>query len=95
MRDPIFDKIKAACTLAWQAEVPVTFTWQEAVAILDALTVDGDVAAEAMAKEIFEQLTIATDMADKRWRALNEIYEQASSRNVDWCRRKAREGLGL
>jgi hypothetical protein len=44
---------------------------------------------------IKEQLDIATDLGEKRWKALNDIYENAQKHNVDWCRRKAEEGLKI
>lgn len=43
--------------------------------------------------ELREQLNIATDLGEKRWKVLNEIYEQAEKRNTNWCKRKAEEGL--
>ena len=42
-----------------------------------------------------QQLDIATDLGDKRWKVLNEIYEKAEKKNTNWCKRKAAEGLGL
>jgi len=45
--------------------------------------------------ELKQQLDIATDLGDKRWNALNEIYEQAEKRTCNWCKRKAAEGLGI
>ena len=41
------------------------------------------------------QLEIATDLGDKRWRALNDIYTNSQKHNADWSRRKAQEGLGI
>ena len=41
------------------------------------------------------QLEIATDLGNKRWIALNEIYENAEKHNANWCKRKAQEGLGI
>ena len=41
------------------------------------------------------QLEIATDLGNKRWVALNEIYENAEKHNANWCKRKAQEGLGI
>ena len=45
--------------------------------------------------ELKQQLDIATDLGDKRWKVLNEIYEKAEKQNTNWCKRKAAEGLGL
>ena len=45
--------------------------------------------------DINSQLEIATDLGDKRWRALNEIYENGEKHNANWCKRKAQEGLGI
>jgi len=41
------------------------------------------------------QLEIATDLGNKRWVALNKIYEDGEKRNTNWCKRIAQEGLGL
>jgi hypothetical protein len=41
------------------------------------------------------QLEIATDLGNKRWVALNDIYENGEKHNANWCKRKAREGLGI
>jgi hypothetical protein len=41
------------------------------------------------------QLELATDLGNKRWVALNEIYENAEKHNANWCKRKAQEGLGI
>jgi len=44
--------------------------------------------------DINSQLEIATDLGDKRWRALNDIYLNGEKHNANWCKRKAQEGLG-
>lgn len=41
------------------------------------------------------QLEIATDLGNRRWIALNEIYNNGEKHNTNWCKRKAQEGLGL
>ena len=41
------------------------------------------------------QLEIATDLGNKRWVALNDIYENGEKHNANWCKRKAQEGLGI
>ena len=41
------------------------------------------------------QLEIATDLGNKRWTALNEIYEKSEKHSAWWCKRKAQEGLGI
>ena len=41
------------------------------------------------------QLEIATDLGNKRWVALNEIYEDGEKHNANWCKRKAQEGLSI
>lgn len=41
------------------------------------------------------QLEIATDLGNKRWIALNEIYKNGENHNTNWCKRKAQEGLGI
>ena len=45
--------------------------------------------------DINSQLEIATDLGDKRWRALNDIYLNGEKHNANWCKRKAQEGLGI
>lgn len=44
---------------------------------------------------IIDQLKIATDLGEKRWKALNSIYVEGERRNTNWCKRKAGEGLGI
>ena len=41
------------------------------------------------------QLEIATDLGNKRWLALNDIYENGEKHSANWCKRKAQEGLGI
>jgi predicted nuclease with TOPRIM domain len=41
------------------------------------------------------QLEIATDLGNKRWIALNDIYENGERHNTNWCKRKSQKGLGL
>ena len=41
------------------------------------------------------QLEIATDLGNKRWTALNKIYEDGEKHNTNWCKRIAQEGLGI
>jgi len=41
------------------------------------------------------QLEIATDLGNKRWAALNKIYEDGEKHNANWCKRMAQEGLGI
>ena len=41
------------------------------------------------------QLEIATDLGNKRWAALNKIYEDGEKHNTNWCKRIAQEGLGI
>jgi len=41
------------------------------------------------------QLEIATDLGNKRWTALNKIYEDGEKHNANWCKRMAQEGLGI
>ena len=41
------------------------------------------------------QLEIATDLGNKRWTALNKIYEDGEKHNANWCKRIAQEGLGI
>jgi hypothetical protein len=41
------------------------------------------------------QLEIATDLGNKRWTALNKIYQYGEKHNTNWCKRIAQEGLGI
>ena len=41
------------------------------------------------------QLEIVTDLGNRRWKALNEIYTDGERHNANWCKRKAKEGLGI
>ena len=48
-----------------------------------------------MLHDELSQLEIATDLGNKRWLALNDIYENGEKHNSNWCKRKAQEGLGI
>jgi len=48
---------------------------------------------KALLHDEMSQLGIANDLGNKRWIALNDIYENGEKHNVDWCRRRAKEGL--
>jgi len=37
------------------------------------------------------QLEIATDLGNKRWTALNKIYEDGEKHNANWCKRMAQQ----
>ena len=50
--------------------------------------------AELLHNEL-SSVEIATDLGNKRWVALNDIYENGEKHNANWCKRKAREGLGI
>ena len=50
--------------------------------------------AELLLNEL-SQVEIATDLGNKRWVALNDIYENGEKHNANWCKRKAQEGLGI
>ena len=50
--------------------------------------------AELLHNEL-SSLEIATDLGNKRWIALNKIYEDGEKHNANWCKRKAQEGLGI
>ena len=43
--------------------------------------------------DVLSQLEVATDLGNKRWNALNEIYVNGEKHNANWCKRKAQEGL--
>ena len=50
--------------------------------------------AELLHNEL-SSVEIATDLGNKRWVALNDIYENGEKHNTNWCKRKAQEGLGI
>ena len=50
--------------------------------------------AELLHNEL-SSVEIATDLGNKRWVALNDIYENGEKHNANWCKRKAQEGLGI
>ena len=56
---------------------------------------------DRLLKELKDMLDIVTDLADHRWKALNEIYEQdvnefySCDGYAAWVERKAAEGLHL
>ena len=50
--------------------------------------------AELLHNEL-SSLEIATDLGNKRWTALNKIYEDGEKHNTNWCKRIAQEGLGI
>lgn len=50
--------------------------------------------AELLHNEL-SSVEIATDLGNKRWTALNKIYEDGEKHNTNWCKRIAQEGLGI
>ena len=46
-------------------------------------------------RDEMSQLKIATDLGNKRWVALNDIYENGEKHNANWCKRIAQKGLGI
>ena len=50
--------------------------------------------AELLHNELIS-VEIATDLGNKRWTALNKIYENGEKHNANWCKRIAQEGLGI
>jgi len=50
--------------------------------------------AELLLNEL-SQVEIATDLGNKRWTALNKIYQYGEKHNTNWCKRIAQEGLGI
>jgi len=48
---------------------------------------------KTLLNDALSQLEIATDLGNKRWVALNEIYMNGEKHNTDWCKQKAKEGL--
>ena len=61
---------------------------------IDRLTAENERLSHMLHDEL-SQLEIATDLGNKRWVALNEIYEDGEKHNANWCKRKAQEGLGI
>ena len=45
--------------------------------------------------ELKKQLDIEIDLADKRWKALNEIYENSHKHSAWWCKKVAADGMGI
>jgi len=43
--------------------------------------------------DVLSQLEIATDLGNKRWIALNDIYMNGEKHNAWWCKHKAEEAL--
>lgn len=62
--------------------------------MIDALRAEIARLSELLHDEM-SQLEIATELGNKRWIALNEIYENGEKHNANWCKRKAQEGLGI
>ena len=50
--------------------------------------------AELLHNEL-SSVEIATDLGNKRWTALNKIYEDGEKHNTNWCKRIAQKGLGI
>jgi len=50
--------------------------------------------AELLHNEL-SSVEIATDLGNKRWTALNKIYQYGEKHNTNWCKRIAQEGLGI
>ena len=50
--------------------------------------------AELLHNEL-SSVEIATDLGNKRWVALNDIYENGEKHNTNWCKRIAQKGLGI
>ena len=50
--------------------------------------------AELLHNELIS-VEIATDLGNKRWTALNKIYQYGEKHNTNWCKRIAQEGLGI
>ena len=75
--------------------------WEQRHAAADALfTYIAELEAECASLGVrlhdeMSQLEIATDLGNKRWTALNEIYEKSEKHSAWWCKRKAQEGLGI
>ena len=61
---------------------------------IDRLTAENERLSQLLHDEM-SQLQIATDLGNKRWLALNDIYENGEKHNANWCKRKAQEGLGI
>jgi hypothetical protein len=58
------------------------------------LTAENERLSQMLLDEL-SQLEIATDLGNKRWLALNDIYENGEKHNSNWCKRKAQEGLSI
>ena len=70
---------------------PIEDALQSRIAALEA---ENNRLAELLHNEL-SSVEIATDLGNKRWVALNDIYENGEKHNANWCKRKAQEGLGI
>ena len=78
-------------------ETEYTDLWDDALALQSRIA---ELEAECASLGVrlhdeMSQLEIATDLGNKRWIALNEIYEKSEKHSAWWCKRKAQEGLGI
>jgi predicted nuclease with TOPRIM domain len=84
--------------------LPIVLWSEEAKALIDEvetlrnriaeLEAENNRLAELLHNEL-SSVEIATDLGNKRWVALNDIYENGEKHNTNWCKRKAQEGLGI
>lgn len=78
-------------------ETEYTDLWDDALALqsrIAELEAENNRLAELLHNEL-SSVEIATDLGNKRWVALNDIYENGEKHNANWCKRKAQEGLGI
>lgn len=106
-----FVRLSKALTLGAMAGVGVKLTGADVEALVKTITGMGEEIetlnariaeleaennrlAELLHNEL-SSVEIATDLGNKRWVALNDIYENGEKHNTNWCKRKAQEGLGI
>ncbi len=78
------------------SDVPFVYTaeFYDALFEIERLTAELAVMSERLHDEM-SQLEIATDLGNKRWVALNDIYENGEKHNANWCKRRAQKGIGF
>ena len=84
------NSVRTVALATWNAR-PIEDALTARIAELEA---ENNRLAELLHNEL-SSLEIATDLGNKRWTALNKIYEDGEKHNTNWCKRIAQEGLGI
>ena len=91
-------KVRNDATLEASKHIENNIKLQKEIVTLTARIAELEAENERLSQLLHDemsQLEIATDLGNKRWTALNEIYEDGEKHNTHWCKRIAQEGLGL